>query len=364
MSKMIAGIIGAGGISNYHIQGYLKAGVDVRAVVDPDRKRAESQAQKYNIPEVFSELKTMLEKIPEITLASICTPNKFHAETALRLLASGKNVFCEKPPALSLKETLKMKEAARKSGRVLMFDFNNRARPEARAMMQYIKNGDVGRINSAQAVWVRRAGIPGFGSWFTRKSLSGGGPLIDLLHMLDLTLYFMGFPEPEWVLAQTFRDFNDDRAFKGPWGIPDVKGGAMDVETSAQAFIRFKSGQVVFCRNSWAEMNRREEVSVTFQGTRAGGLLRRLFGRDGIDETAIDDCELYTVENGRQVNRKVIVEPDEKMGRETAVVNFVNTVSGREKPLSTPSEAVILMGIIEAVYQSAEKGGPVRMKKT
>jgi hypothetical protein len=34
---------------------------------------------------------------------------------------------------------------------------------------------------------------------------------------------------------------------------------------------------------SWAEMNQREEVSVTFQGAKAGGLVRRLFGTDGLD---------------------------------------------------------------------------------
>ena len=42
--------------------------------------------------------------------------------------------------------------------------------------------------------------------------------------MLDLALYFMGYPEPEWVLAQTFRDFMGNQDFKGPWGIPDVAG--------------------------------------------------------------------------------------------------------------------------------------------
>ena len=361
MGKLAAGIIGAGGIADYHIGGYLNSDVEVVAVADPDTKRAEEKAEKLGIKNVFSSYQEMIEKVSEINLVSVCVPNKFHSEISIYCLENGKNVFCEKPPALNAEETEKMKDAAEKNGKILMFDFNNRARPEAQALMKYIKNGDVGKINSAQALWIRRCGIPGFGGWFTQKALSGGGPVIDLLHMIDLALYFMEFPEPDWVLAQTFYDFSGNSDFKGPWGIPDVEGGVMDVETSSHAFIRFKTGQVLFARNSWAEMNKREEVSVTFQGTKAGGMIRRLFGRDGIDETAIDDCELWTMENGNPVNRKIITDPDEKMGRERAVINFVKTVKGEEEPYSKPEEAVILMKIIDAIYKSAETGQPVKI---
>ncbi len=362
MEKLAAGIIGSGAISEYHIRGYQSSGVKVVAIADPLMERAKAQATRFHIEKVFASDKEMLEKCPEISLVSVCAPNKFHAGIAINAMQSGRHVFCEKPPALNAAETLKMKEVAEETKKVLMFNFNNRARPEAQALMAYIKSGEVGRINSAQAVWVRRCGLPALGGWFTQKKLSGGGPVIDLLHMIDLALYFMGFPEPEWVLAQTFYDFAGNPDFKGPWGLPEPEGGApMDVETSSHAFIRFQTGQVLSARTSWAEMVKREEVSVTFQGTKAGGMIRRLFRRDGIDATAVDDCELYTMENGRPVNRKIIVPPDEKMGREKSVNNFVNVVLGRENPLSTPAEAVILMKIIDALYLSAERGEPVRL---
>lgn len=359
MGKIKAGIIGAGGIADYHIRGYLDAGVTVEGIADMDAKRAEDKAKKYGIKKIYSSYGEMLGK-SEIDLVSVCVPNKIHCEVVIEALSSGRNVFCEKPPALNAEETLKMAGIAKKTGKTLMFDFNNRARPEAQALIQYIKKGDIGQINSAQALWIRRCGIPGFGGWFTQKALSGGGPVIDLLHMIDLALYFMEFPEPEWVLAGTFNDFSGNTDFKGPWGIPDVKDGIMDVETASHAFIRFKTGQVLFARNSWAEMNGREEVSVTFQGKKAGGILRRLFGRDGIDDTAIDDCEIYTTEYGKPVNKKIITEPDEKMGRERAVINFVKAVAGEEKPYSTPEEAVILMKIIDAIYRSAVTKVPVK----
>ena len=189
-------------------------------------------------------------------------------------------MFCEKPPALNAAEVEEMITAAERAGKVLMFNFNNRARPESQAMMKLIAEGAVGQINSAQAQWIRRTGIPGFGGWFTTKELSGGGPVIDLLHMIDLALYFMGYPEPAHVLGQTFDDFITDKTFKGPWGIPDNADGKTDVEAAAHGLVTFKSGQVLSLRNSWAEMIEREVVSVVFQGSKAGGKVERLFGTD------------------------------------------------------------------------------------
>jgi predicted dehydrogenase len=240
-----------------------------------------------------------------------------------------------------------------------MFNFNNRARPEAYAMRDYFRSGAVGRINSAQAMWIRRNGIPGFGGWFTNRKLSGGGPVIDLLHMIDLALHFMGYPEPQCVLGQTFTDFIDNAEFKGPWGIPDVEGGVTDVEASAHALVTFKSGQVLSIRNSWAEMNEREVVSVVFQGQKAGGKIQRLFRVDGIDATSIDSCELYSQENGRPVNRAILVEADETMGRTRSAKNFALVLEDREAPLNVAAEAHTLMKIIDGIYASAKSGRPV-----
>ena len=117
--------------------------------------------------------------------------------------------------------------------------------------------------------------------------------------------------------------------------------------------------QVLSFQIAWAEMNKREEVSVMFQGTKAGGMIRRLFDVDGLDETAIDDCELYVQENGRSVNRSIITEPNEDMGRIRAAQNFIASIEGAEAPLNTPSQALALMKIIDATYESAQSGQPV-----
>ena len=360
MPKKIA-IVGAGWMAAYHVAGFRSAGAEVVAIVDKNPAAAKAASQKYSVDKTFSEPKELYAAIKDLDAVSIITPNVFHHPLVMEAVAAGKNVFCEKPPALNAADVSQMVDAAQKAGRVLMFNFNNRARPECYAMREYFKSGSVGRINSAQAHWIRRNGIPGFGGWFTTKKLSGGGPLIDLIHMVDLALHFMGYPEPSHVLGQTFSDHIDNKEFKGPWGIPDVAGGTTDVEAAAHAFVTFKTGQVLFLRNSWAEQNEREVVSVVFQGQKAGGKIQRLFRVDGIDATSIDSCEIYSQENGYPVNRTIITEPDETMGRTRSAKNFALVLDDKEAPLNQPGEAVKLMKIIDGVYASARTGRPVEL---
>ncbi len=355
------GIIGAGGMANYHVPGFRQAGAKVVALCDVAEPAAKKAAEKHAIGRVFTDVGDMLKAMPELDAVSVIVPNKFHAPLALQALAAGRHVFCEKPPALNAAQMAEMQVAAAKAKKTLMFNFNNRARPESYAMMDYINAGAVGTINTCQAKWIRRAGIPGFGGWFTTKALSGGGPLIDLLHMVDLGMFFMGYPEPAHIIARTYNDHITDKAFKGPWGIPDVANGTTDVEAAAHGFVTFKTGQALSFQVSWAEMNLREEVSVAFQGSKAGGLVRRLFGVDGIDATAIDSCEFYAQEHGRMVNRNILVPPDETMGRIRSAVNFVRAIAGTEQPLNTPDQALSLMKIIDGAYQSAATGKPVAL---
>ncbi len=362
MTTQVA-IIGAGGMLKHHVEGFQAAGAEIVAIADVNAQAAAKAAKKWKVSKVFDDVEEMLETT-SADAVSIIVPNKFHAPLAIQCLNAGKHVFCEKPPALNAAEVQQMIDAAGASGKMLMFNYNNRARPESYAMMEMISSGKVGTINSAQAKWIRRTGIPGFGGWFTTRALSGGGPLIDLLHMVDLALYFMGYPDPAYVLGKTFDTFISDKTFKGPWGIEDQVDGTTDVETAAHGFVTFKSGQVLSLQVSWAEMVKREEVSVVFQGTAAGGKVERLFGDDGLDDTAIDTCEIYVQENGKSVNRTIKVDACEDMGRSRSAQNFIFAVEGTERPLNTPAESLKLMKIIDAIYESSRLNAPVSLLET
>jgi predicted dehydrogenase len=330
-------------MAGYHIDGFRQAGGEVVAMADVNETAAKASAEANHIPNVFGDVAEMLAS--DIDAVSIIVPNKFHAPLAIQALKAGKHVFCEKPPAISAAEVEEMIAARDASGKSLMFNFNNRARPESREMMKLINEGVVGRINSAQAKWCRRTGIPGFGGWFTTKALSGGGPVIDLLHMLDLAMYFMGNPKPSYVMGGTFDDHITNK----------------DFESAAHGFVMFETGQTLSFQMSWAEMVKREEVSVVFQGVKAGGKVERLFGSDGDDATAIDTCELYIQEDGKSVDKSIEVEECEDMGRINSAANFIEAIEGTAEPLNNAEQGLALMQIIDAVYRAAETGKPVEI---
>jgi predicted dehydrogenase len=125
--------------------------------------------------------------------------------------------------------------------------------------------------------------------------------------------------------------------------------------------VTFKTGQSLVIRSSWAEMNEREVVSVTFQGTKMGGKVERLFAVDGIDETSIDSCKLFAEEYGNQVDIDIRTEKDESMGRINNAANFVDAIKGNTAALNTPEEALILMRIIDALYESAASKKPISL---
>ncbi|MEI6499538.1 MAG: Gfo/Idh/MocA family oxidoreductase [Armatimonadota bacterium] len=356
--KLKAAIIGAG-IGRYHVMGYeAHANAEVVAICDLNPLAAADLAKKHGIVGVYDDYKKMLKKA-DIDAISVCVPNAFHLPVVVDCLAAGKNVLCEKPLARNAKEGQKMVDAAAKAGKLLMTQFNNRYRPEAKILKQYVADGTLGDIYMARAGWVRRNGIPGWGGWFTQKESAGGGPIIDLgVHMLDLTMWLMGNPEPEVVLASAYSVFGPKMDALGPWGTPNAKG-KFDVEDMGCALIKFKGGQTIMLEAGWAARIKREHVYSTLMGTNAGASLERVFGIDGVDDSSIDTLELYSQENGAAVNRSLIVEPDPFMGRLNAVGHFVDCLTTCADCISPGTDGLRIMKILDAVYKSAETGKAV-----
>ncbi len=360
MAKIKAGVIGAG-IGKYHLDGYAQhPDAEAVALCDLNEELLAEVAEDYGVANTFTDHKEMLKM--DLDCVSVCVPNAFHRPLTVDCLKAGKHVLTEKPLATNAREGQKMVEAAEKAGLTLMIDFNNRYRPEARLLKQYVEAGELGDIYFARCGWIRRNGIPGWGGWFTSREMAGGGALIDLaVHMLDLTLWLMGNPEPEVCMASTYSVFGPKMEALGPWGTPNKKG-KFDVEEMAVGMIKFAGGQTIMLEASWASRIRREWVYSTVCGTKAGATLERVFGFDGDDDSAIDTCEVYTQEHGVPVNRELIVEPDAAMGRHAAVEHFVDCLIEGSEPISPGTDGLGIMKILDAMYKSAATGKAVTIK--
>jgi len=97
------GIIGAGGMASYHIEGFKNAGADIVAIADVNEAAAQTVADANDISQVFGQVADLLA-LSDLDAISIIVPNKFHAPLSIQALEAGKHVYCEKPPALNAAE--------------------------------------------------------------------------------------------------------------------------------------------------------------------------------------------------------------------------------------------------------------------
>jgi predicted dehydrogenase len=81
---------------------------------------------------------------PEVDAVWICSPSSYHAEQIKACAANGKHVFCEKPIATDLAETVEAINACNEAGVKLMTGLQRRFDPNFRRVHQAIQDNEVG----------------------------------------------------------------------------------------------------------------------------------------------------------------------------------------------------------------------------
>ncbi len=356
MKKLKAAVIGVGGISNEHINGYIKnENVELYAFCDINAAQLKKMAEQYGIPEerCFADKDEMLAALPEIDIVSVCTWNAAHAECTIAALNAGKNVICEKPMAMNTKQAEEMLAAAKKNNKLLQIGFVRRFGNDTEVMKDFIEADKFGDIYYAKATYLRRNGNPG--GWFGDKSRSGGGPLIDLgVHVIDLSRYLCGNPKPVSVYGATFQKLFNRPDIKGGKGYTSVSASdndICDVEDFASALIRFDNGLVLSVEASFSLNIKNGEGNIQFFGTKAGAKLD-------------PQVEIFSEENGYLVdisfNRDTGLSFDGLFCRE--IDHFVDCSLNGTECISPAEDGVEIMKILDAIYESARTGHEVIIK--
>lgn len=351
--RLRAGVIGAGGIvRDGHVPALRRAGVDVVAVCDTNRPRARSLAAALGIPHAFASHQELLA-LDGLDLVTVGAPNALHAPIVLDALASGRHVLCEKPIATSSADARRMVAAARRAGTLLGVNQHMRFDPSARLMREQVASGALGEVYLADVRLARQSGIPGYGSWFTRRDLAGAGALFDIgVHMLDLALFLLGFPRVERVRGTVAAPLGPQGLGLGEWGIDRRRRGTFDVDDTALATLSLAGGGTVRLHVAWASFGPDEE-RVTLHGTR-GGLDRSpsLHGRTR-------PLRLYGRGAGGTVVETVPALPRGNYWFE-GIRQFVRAVRGQEPLAVDPEEAVEVLRLLELVRASSEAGHELR----
>lgn len=342
------GVIGCGaGI--FHLQGYAaEPRAKTVALAGLNTDQCQRLAAQFEVPRLYRDYTELLAD-DDIQAVSIAVPNFLHEPVTIAALEAGKHVLVEKPLARTIAEGEAMVAAARKADRILAIAFNRRHRSDMETLKRYIDQGGLGRIYYAKAWWMRRAGIPGLGTWFTNKELAGGGPLIDLgVHILDMALWLMGNPRARTVSAATYAELGPQG--KGHWQSSRFGTGNADlpyeVEDLATAFIRFDGGATLQLETSWAAYTgATDEFGVALMGNRGGGKIRI------VDYADPGELRIYSDIGETPVDS--VVRLHAQHGHTTVIHRFIDGIINGTPVSPSGEEGLDRVRLIDAIYRSA-----------
>ncbi|GAB2582737.1 Gfo/Idh/MocA family protein [Microlunatus antarcticus] len=352
-ARLRAGVVGFGWAGQQHMDAYaLHPDVELVAIAGLEDGPRATLGERYGLPEagLFRGYQEMIDAA-RLDVISIATPTALHAPVALAALAAGVHVLSEKPLAESVDRASAMVGAAKAADRVLDVSFNHRRRGDVKMLKQVIDDGLLGEIYYAKAGWLRRSGIPGLGTWFTQKSLAGGGPMMDIgVHMLDMALHLMGEPTAEAVSAATYAEF-------GPRGRGGSSGakvgaradgtGAYEVEDLSTAFVRLSGGATLLLEASWASYIERDQLYVVLYGSEGGAVL-------GSPEAwNLPQLSVLTELKGFPAELTPVLPADGNHAE--AVDDFVAKVRSSSWADQHGEHLLTRSTIVEAAYRSAEQ---------
>lgn len=193
--KYKVGLLGAGYILQAHAKALQEVeNVEITAVCDVSRSRAEAAAASYGIRGVFTSLDEMLQS--GVDAVHVLVPPQLHVDVARKILEAGVNAFVEKPMGLDSVECAKLVELADARGVKLAVNHNFLFLPGYEQLRSQVKDGTIGTLDHVSLRWLYPLGLIQFGpynNWMLRAEsnlMFELGPhlvafLVDLVGPLD-----------------------------------------------------------------------------------------------------------------------------------------------------------------------------------
>lgn len=252
------GIVGCGRIAQVrHIPEYqANPNTEIAGFFDFNKDRAKELAEKFG-GKAYDTLEDMLAD-PDIDAVSICVINKAHADNTIKALNAGKHVLCEKPMATTLEDCEAMVEAAKKNGKKLMIDQNQRLVEAHQKAKELIKNGMIGKVITFKTTFGHGGPEtwsidPGTATWFFDRKQSAMGAMADLgVHKTDLIQYLLD----DRIVKTTARVVTLDKR--------DANGNLIGVDDNGMCIYEMESGVVGTMTASWTYYGAEDNSTVIY----------------------------------------------------------------------------------------------------
>jgi len=215
-------------------------------ISNPTVSKAEAAAAKYKLDGFTSDAMEVINH-PDVEAVWICSPSQFHADQIKACAAAGKHVFCEKPIATDLAETIEAINACSSAGVKLMTALQRRFDPNFNRVKQAIAKGEVGETVTIKLT-SRDPAPPPF-----EYVKGGGGIFKDMaVHDLDMARFLME-SEPVEILATGSCQIDKS--------IEELSGPeAYDTANIIMRFVNGKEAMIDVCRQAPYGYDQRAEV--------------------------------------------------------------------------------------------------------
>ncbi|HSW44842.1 MAG TPA: Gfo/Idh/MocA family oxidoreductase [Phycisphaerae bacterium] len=220
--RITVGFIGIGNMGGGHLRGFIDdKQLQVVAVCDVDavkrKKSKDSVEEKYATDrqagtfkgcDEYNEFERLLER-KDINAVLIATPDHWHAIIAIAAARAGKDIYCEKPLTLTIREAQAMEEAVRRYGRVFQTGSQQRSDKNFRQACELVRSGRIGKL--------------------LKVNVGVGGPSSEAY--LPEQPVREGLDWDRWLGPAPWQPYNEDRgsgSYSGGWRhIRDYSGGMM-----------------------------------------------------------------------------------------------------------------------------------------
>lgn len=358
--KLRIGIIGTGGIAGSHIASYKKQpDVEVVAGADLIPGKAEKFFKDNEVEaKAFTDYKEMIDTM-NLDAVSVCTYNRTHAECTIYALEHGLPVLLEKPMTVTLEEAIAIREAEKKSGKIVSVGFQPRFDANMQMIKKIVQSGELGRIYYVQTGGGRRHGIPvSWSETFIENDKAGLGALGDIgCYSIDLVMNALGNPKPLTVTGTATDYFGTTPEAYAQVGKPEC-AKKFSVDDFASAYIRLEGGIILDFRIAWY-MHLDTPGDTIIMGTK-GSL--RIPSTDCWNGSFNKPMTIYHDVAGEPVETVIPLLPATPDLFDRKIRSFLNAViTGSEAPVPT-SQIIYNQAIIDGIQRSSDCGHEVEIE--
>jgi len=350
MNKVRVGILGGGFSANLHVKAYKKCPqVDVIGVAAAPKNIDELKkfCQKYSIPEYYTDYRKLLNR-SSIDLVSICVPNYLHRDVAIAAAQAGKQIVCEKPLSINLKQANEMVEACERNKVKLMYAENLIFAPALIKVKELCRQGAIGNILYIKAI----ENHSGSHSVYTQKlEFCGGGAMINVgVHPIGIVRWLKGKEIVEVV----------GKVSKG--GGENLLHIETDGEDWGCGILTFADGTLAIVEGNYITLGGMDD-RIEIYGTK---------GNIKVDLTHGSPISVYSSKGYDYVIEKAdtaigwtkpAVEEEYSLGYENEIAYFVDCVRRDRKVMqgTRGKDGLAALEVVTAIYRSAKEGKSIKL---